>query len=386
MQIRNIQHTLQRRLAEPGGVIQIVIGPRQVGKTTAVKGALSGRGIYFSADSPSVLPVSSITEQWHRAQLHPDKILAIDEVQKIPGWNEEVKRLWDNGPKLRKVVLTGSASLLIDKGLSESLAGRFELIHAEHWNAQEAAEVFGQSLESFVEFGCYPGAQQFISNIERWAAYVRDSIIEPAIGRDILQLHPIENPSLLREILGVAVALPSHVISLQKIQGQLQTKGAVATVARYLQLLSKAFIVTGLQKYTGNSFHVRQSSPKLIVHDNAIARALERPAAQPLSRERLGRYLENAVGARFIEAGWDVFYWNERDREVDFVVIGPQNQHWAVEVKFGPYGEKELSGLRRFCSLFPHFSPKIIVVAPSERSAVDEISAMTILSMRRDLS
>lgn len=386
MQIRDIQRIIQQRLAETGGLIQIVIGPRQVGKTTALKGALNGRGVYFSADSPSVLPVTMISEHWQQAYQSKDQILAIDEIQKIPKWNEEIKRLWDSGPKLAKVILTGSASLLLEKGLSESLAGRFELIHAEHWNAKEALNVFNQNLESFIEFGCYPGAAQFLSNVERWSAYVRDSIIEPAIGRDILQLHPVESPALLREILGVAVALPAQVVSLQKIQGQLQSKGAVATVSNYLKLLSKAFLVTGIQKYTPNTLHSRQSSPKLIVHDNAIARAFERPVGENISKDRFGHYLENAIGARFIEAGWDVYYWNERTREVDFVVIGPNNEHWAIEVKSGRYTDEDLSGLRRFKTLYPQFTPKVAVLNTSmsrDVTEIDEIAASEILSLRR---
>lgn len=383
MQIRNIQTTLEERIKESGGLIQIVIGPRQVGKTTAVKGALANRGIYFSADSPTLIPLSVISECWNDAANSKDSILAIDEIQKIPRWNEEVKRLWDNGPKLKKVILTGSASLLIEKGLSESLAGRFEIIHAEHWNVEEANSIFQRSLESFIEFGCYPGADQFLNNIERWSAYIRDSIVEPAIGRDILQLHPIENPALLREILGVATSLPAQIVSLQKIQGQLQSKGAVATVSTYLNILSKAFLISGIQKYTPNSFTSRQSSPKIIVHENAIIRAFERPVSEKISNDKFGRYLENAIGARFVEAGWDVFYWRERTLEVDYVVIGPNNEHWAIEVKSGEYSVKELSGLRRFCLLYPQFSPRVVALKPKKVSAVEEISAMEILSLKR---
>ena len=385
MQIRNIQHILKQRISEVGGLIQIVIGPRQVGKTTAVKGAMAGKGVYFSADSPSVIPVKAISDCWAQAFASEYGILAIDEIQKIPGWNEEIKRLWDNGPKLKKVILTGSASLLLEKGLSESLAGRFEIIHAEHWNAEEAEQVFKQNLASFIEFGCYPGANQFLNNIERWSAYIRDSIVEPAIGRDILQLHPVENPALLREIFGVATILPAQIISLQKIQGQLQSKGAVTTVSNYLKLLSRAFLVTGVQKYNSNLFSSRQSSPKLIVHDNALLRAFERPVGDSLSKEKFGRYLENAIGARFIESNWEVYYWRERDYEVDYVVIGPNNEHWAVEVKSGDYSDKDLSSLRRFCSLYPKFSPKVISLHPRPNSTIEEIGVSEILSLRRPL-
>ncbi len=385
--MRGMARLIRARMEEKNGLMQIVVGPRQVGKTTAIRQALDGRGVYFSADSPTPYPVSMITDYWHQACASEAKIIAIDEVQKIPQWSEEVKRLWDLRQEEIHVILSGSSSLGINRGLSESLAGRFELIRAEHWNAKEAKELLGIDCETFVDFGCYPGAEPLRKDLERWGAYIRDSIIEPVLGRDILQLYPVENPALLRELFAVAITLPAQVISLQKIQGQLQIKGAVATISKYLQLLGQAFLVSSVQKYFNEPFRVRQSSPKLIVHDNALIRAFERPITASLKRERRGRYFENAIGARLIESGWEVFYWKERQLEVDFVALGPKGEKWALEVKLSPPAESELAGLRKFCHLHPDFSPHLVCLYGSVKEktypGVELLAAEDVLKFSR---
>jgi hypothetical protein len=378
-----MEELLSRRIEEESPLIQVLIGPRQIGKTTALNGALAGRGLYFSADFPTPTPAERIHEWWKQAEAHPDRLLAIDEVQKIPAWSEEVKRLWDRSSRRIKLILTGSSSPIMEKGLSESLAGRFELIRAEHWNWREAREYFGLTLEQFIEFGCYPGAAPFLADLERWGSYVRDAIVEPAIGRDLLQLSPVENPALLRQVFGVALSLPAQVISLQKIQGQLQDPGAIATISNYLRLLSQAFLVSGVQKYVPFAFRSRQSSPKLIVHDNSLIRAFERPIDIQPPRERLGRYLENAVGSRLIEAGWETYYWKDRSLEVDFVALGPRGERWALEVKLGAAEPAELQSLLKFCDRYRDFSPAVVGLTEIRIPGVRWIPAESLLGLSR---
>ena len=327
---RAFKDKLSRRLEEPAPLIQVLIGPRQVGKTTAIRQILANRGIYFSADSPVPLPASEIERLWLEALALPEQLLAIDEIQKISDWSEMVKKLWDAKKAPMKLVLLGSAALAIEKQLKESLAGRYELIRVEHWNFIEAKKVFQVTFDQYLEFGCYPGSVSLLHDLERWGAYIRDSIVEPAIGRDILQLHPVDSPALLRQVFRVCVGHPAQIVSLNKLQGMLQDSGALATLQSYLELLSFGFLVTGVQKYSANAIRTRASPPKLIVHDNALIRAFERPATDRPSPERMGHYLENAVGARFIEAGWDTFYWKDKNNEVDFIVLGPRGEKWAV--------------------------------------------------------
>lgn len=380
---RALVDTLRKRLNEKSPLIQVVIGPRQVGKTTALKAALEKRGVFENADSPTPLSHVVIEEWWARAAKSTHKILAIDEVQKIPGWTEVLKKLWDAQPKKLKVIVTGSSALLVEKGLKETLAGRFELIRAEHWNFEEAHRIFGMTDRDFVEFGAYPGAMPLIEDKERWSAYIRDSIVEPAIGRDLLQLHPVDNPALLRHVFGLAMGLPGEVISLQKLQGQLQTKGAIATIQNYLRLLSDSFLVSGVEKYSDSPLRVKKSSPKIIVHDNALMRAFMRPVGQKLNSEKFGRYFENSVGARFVEACWSTYYWKDRDVEVDFVVLGPNGEKWAVEVKTSKTTLDELKGLRSFCQHHPEFEPCLVSWIDQKVEGIRTLDRHEILSLKQ---
>jgi predicted AAA+ superfamily ATPase len=382
MKSRKLVSILKARLAEDKPLIQVLLGPRQVGKTTAVKEVL-GNGFYETADYPVPLNFSHIQLWWEKAKGSKDKLLAIDEVQKIPGWSEIIKKLWDGDPSL-KVILTGSSSLLVEKGLKETLAGRYEIIRAEHWNYDEARDVFSQTVKSFVEFGCYPGSMRFLHELTRWGEYVRDSIIEPVLGRDLLQLHPVDNPALLRQVFGVAASLPAQIVSLQKIQGQLQTKGSLPTISSYLKLLADAYLVTGVEKYYASDFRARQSSPKLFVHDNALIRSLRRPIGQALSPVEWGHYFENAVGARFIESGWETYYWSERDKEVDLVVIGPKGEKWALEVKSQAIQASELSSLKHFCEKHPGFEPHLVSMVDQKIEGIKCLSAHEVLRLSRN--
>ncbi len=368
---RSIQAKIQSRLAENEPLIQVVIGPRQVGKTTAIRQA-APNAYYQTADSPTPYMPDVIEQWWKEALLTPQKVLVIDEVQKIEGWAEVIKKLWDSHGSTLKVILSGSAALSIEKNLKESLAGRYELIRAQHWNWNEASLGMGLSLEQYIEFGCYPGAVRYLSEISRWSDYVKDSIVEPVIGRDILQLHPVENPALLRQVFGFCVSIPAQVISLNKLQGQLNDRGAIATLQHYLNLLEKAFLVTGVQKYSPSPLRTRASSPKIVLRDNGLLRAFERPLLTNLSPERKGRYFENLVISRFIEAGWQVYYWNDRNLDVDLVVEGPQGENWAIEVKTtANFSQKDLSGLKTFCQRNKHFQPKLVVLEPVQKKLHD---------------
>ncbi len=384
MKYRNLANVIKGRFQEKDPLIQVIIGPRQVGKTTALKQAIANNGVYETADYPTPLPYTIIEKWWKKASAHPSKILAIDEIQKITGWTEIIKKLWDTSNIKIKLVVTGSSSLLVEKGLKESLAGRFEIIRAEHWSFGEAQEIFNLGLKEFIEFGCYPGSISLLQkDIERWGQYVRDSIVEPALGRDLLQLHPVDQPALLRQVFGVAVSIPTQIISLQKLQGQLQGKGTLPTIQNYLRLLADAHLVTGLDKYSKQPIRTKKSSPKLIVHDNGLIKAFERPLKKSLSSERFGRYFENAVGARLLETGWNIFYWKERNLEVDFVALGPNGENYAIEVKSTEAEKSDFEGLYKFCEINSEFEPCLISFVEQQVSGIKTISTSDILSYSR---
>ncbi|NBX93829.1 MAG: ATP-binding protein [Proteobacteria bacterium] len=378
---RPLAQKLKKRLQDSRCYIQVLVGPRQVGKTTALKAALQGKGVYETADSPTPLTAEILNQWWDRALQNPEKILAVDEIQKIAGWSEVIKRRWDEAPYSLKVVLTGSSALLLEKALGESLAGRFELIRATHWNFSEAHEAFGMTLQQFIEFGCYPGSLSLLPEIDRWGDYIRDSIVESVLGRDLLMLHPVSNPALLRQVFSLALGMPAHVLSLQKMVGQLQSKISLPTLQSYLSLLGQAFLVSGISKYSANLFREKKSSPKLIVHDNALLRAFVRPIESTLSGEVMGYYFENAIGARFVEAGWDTFYWKSGDKEVDYVVHGPQGEKYAIEVKSTLCSSKDLNGLKTFCQTHSEYQPCLISLVNQTVPGTKSISPEWALSL-----
>jgi len=328
--------TLRDRLAEPRRFLQVIAGPRQVGKTTLVRQVIAAIGIparYASADEPTLREVRWIDEQWlaARSVAKPSEpaVLVLDEIQKIPRWSETVKRLWDEDTAARlplHVVVLGSAPLLIQRGLTESLAGRFEVIRLPHWSFSEMEAAFGWSLEQFIFYGGYPGAAPLITDPERWVRYILDSLVETTISRDVLLLTRVDKPALLRRLFELGCRYSGQILSYTKMLGQLQDAGNATTLAHYLELLSAAGMVTGLQKFAGSAARSRGSSPKLQVLNNALMtaqsdRTLEEARAD---REFWGRLVESAVGAHLANAAalghCELFYWRGRSREVDFVV------------------------------------------------------------------
>lgn len=370
---RPLGDELARRLAEPRRFIQVVAGPRQVGKTTLVQQVAAAAGVpvtFASADEPTLRGPAWIAQQWEQARLSlaaQGGLLVLDEVQKAVGWAESVKRLWDEDTRTRRplrVVLLGSAPLLIQRGLTESLAGRFEVLHLPHWSLAEMREAFGFSLDEYLFFGGYPGAASLTAEPERWARYIRDSLVETTIARDVLLLTRVDKPALLRRLFELGCRYSGQVLSYTKMLGQLQDAGNTVTLAHYLDLLSAAGLLAGLQKYAGEAVRSRGSSPKLQVLNTALMTAqagvtIEEARAD---RELWGRLTESAVGAHLANAALagtcEVYYWRERNREVDFVVKAGRDVT-AIEVKSGR-ARDTLPGTAAFAGAF-HPSRTLLV-------------------------
>lgn len=341
---------LLRRLHEPRRFIQVLAGPRQVGKTTLVHQVSEDLDLevrYASADEPTLRGADWIAQQWDVARLEAaharGAVLILDEIQKIPGWSETIKRLWDEDSRHRvplRVLLLGSAPLLIASGMTESLAGRFELLHLPHWSYAEMRDAFGFDLEQFLFHGGYPGAAPLITDPDRWRRYVVDSLIETSLSRDVLLLTRIDKPALLRRLFDLACRYSGQILSYTKMLGQLQDAGNTTTLAHYLDLLAGAGMVCGLQKFAGDTARSRASSPKLQVLNTGLMTAASglAPAAAREDREFRGHLVESAVGAHLANAAatgaFELFYWRHRDREVDFVVR-TQHRLVAIEVKSG---------------------------------------------------
>lgn len=360
--------TLRARLAERRHLIEVVAGPRQSGKTTLVHQATATRAFrvhYASADEPTLRGAEWIAQQWElardlvRARRAPGVVLALDEVQKLSGWSETVKRLWDEDTRRKlalRVVLLGSAPMLIQRGLTESLAGRFEVIHAGHWSFEEMQRAFGWTVEQYVFYGGYPGAAPLIGEPDRWRRYVMDSLIETTISRDVLLMSRVDKPALLRRLFELGCRYSGQILSYTKMLGQLQDAGNTTTLAHYLDLLAGAGMLAGLQKFAGSAARSRGSSPKLQVLNTALITA---PSGLTIDEARAdhdywGRLVESAVGAHLANAAaggaCELFYWRDRNREVDFVVrVG--KAVIAIEVKSGR-APRTLPGMDAFAEQF----------------------------------
>lgn len=359
---------LLRRLREPRRFIQVVAGPRQVGKTTLITQVAERSGLpfrYASADEPTLRGPDWIAQQWDAARIlagdagEDGALLILDEIQKAPNWSETVKRLWDEdtlSQRRLKVVLSGSAQLLIGRGLTESLAGRFELLHIPHWSLLEMRTAFGWSLEQFLFYGAYPGAAPLVREPARWSRYIRDSLIETTISRDVLLLSRVDKPVLLRRLFELGCAYSGQILSYSKMLGQLHDAGNTTTLAHYLDLLAAAGMLRGIQKYAGATVRRRSSSPKFQVFNTALMTAgssLTFDQARA-DHEFWGRLVESAVGAHLVNAAaggaCEVFYWRDRHNEVDFVVRSGRTVT-AIEVKSERTGRNP-AGMAAFAEAF----------------------------------
>jgi len=365
---RSQASVLSRRLRETRRFIQAVAGPRQVGKTTLVTQVVEASHIaarFASADEPTLRGRDWIEQQWQAARLEAGDagkrgaVLVLDEIQKIPNWSETVKRLWDEDTHTKsrlKVVVLGSAPLLISRGLTESLAGRFELLHLPHWSYSEMHAAFGWNLEQYLYYGGYPGSAPLIRDEQRWKRYVLDSLIETTISRDVLLLSRVDKPAMLRRLFELGCRYSGQILSYTKMLGQLQDAGNSTTLAHYLDLLAGAGMVSGLQKFAGEPVRQRGSSPKLQVFNTALMTAqsgytLKEAASD---HEYWGRVVESAVGAHLANAAaageCEVFYWRDRGVEVDFIVRSGHSVT-AIEVKSGRTPNAR-SGLMAFGAAF----------------------------------
>jgi len=360
---RNFTSILEQRLQEELNFIQVVLGPRQVGKTTGLQqivGTWKGPSLVISADELITPTTEWLQLNWERARnLGTGTLFVIDEIQKIPDWSTMVKYLFDQDRASRhlKIVLLGSASLGLQRGLAESLVGRYEIIPAHHWNLDECKRAFGWNIEDFLKFGGYPAAAQLTGDVERWQSYIKNSIIEPVLIRDILGLTNVNKPALFRQTFELAMSYPAQEISYQKLLGQLQESGNVTTIKHYLELFEGAFLLKTLQKYSGSEVKKRGSSPKIIPLNTALCHAFRLPLSIDTDPDWRGRIFEAAVGASLCRTKGKLYYWRQGKFEVDFI-LDLEGKLYAIEVKSGR--KRSYRGLEKFTLKYPGTIPLLI--------------------------
>ncbi|MDD4439262.1 MAG: ATP-binding protein [Tissierellia bacterium] len=359
---RSYLETIKKRIQEPRKFIQVILGPRQVGKTTMITQLLSQLSVpnlYESADAIPVTNSAWLTQLWEAARLRikvsgaTEYLIVIDEIQKIDNWSEIVKQQWDKDTRERiniKVILLGSSRLLIQQGLTESLAGRFETMYLGHWTYTEMQEAFGWSIEQYVYFGGYPGSAILIDDEERWKNYIKDSLIETSISKDILMLTRVDKPALLKRLFELGSLYSGQILSYTKIIGQLQDAGNTTTLANYLKLLSDCGLLGGLDKYAGDIIRKRGSSPKFQVYNNALitSQANDTYEKAIINPELWGRLVESSVGTHLINNSiperYNLYYWREGNHEVDFI-LEKGDKVIGLEVKSGMKAENTGMGV-----------------------------------------
>ncbi len=370
---RVIVRDVLTRLTKPPTLMQIVVGPRQVGKTTAAQqigSEWSGSVRYAAADLPLPPGPEWIQTQWELARRDASRgkiaLLILDEVQKVTGWSEVVKANWDADRASEtpvRVLLLGSSALLLPRGANESMAGRFFLHRCIHWSFPECREAFGWDLDQWIYFGGYPGAAPLADDDAAFRTYVRDALVEPAIARDVLAMQTVTKPALLRHLFALCGLYAAQILSYTKMLGQLQDAGNTTTLAHYLRLLETAFLASGLERFKAGRAARRGSSPKLVVWNNALVTCLGLAGFEEARSDSSlwGRLVENAVGAHLLNhlqgKPHEVTYWRERSDEVDFVVRVGQTV-WAIEVKSGRPGRP--AGLAAFLRRYQHTRPLIV--------------------------
>ena len=341
---------LEKRLEEERRHIQIILGPRQVGKSTAIREVLKKQScstVYALADLPNPPGTEWITRHWAQARdkaLSDKKvILVLDEIQKIPQWSSEVKRLWEEDTYKDLniyVVLLGSSSLQIQKGLSESMAGRFEIIWFPHWSFVECRDAFGWGLEEYFFYGGYPGGVPLAPDEDRWRNYILNSLIEPVLSKDIMLLANVPKPALLRKLLYLSCEYAGQVLSYTKIIGQFNDVSNTVTIAYYQRLLEEAFLIAGLQKWTGTALRRKNSSPKWLPLNTALITAVQNRSKEELKKDKpfWGRLVESGIGAYLFNQSmihnFEVYYWREGTSEIDFI-LRKGKKITAIEVKTG---------------------------------------------------
>ena len=372
--IRKQYHTLKARIQEPRRFMQVLAGPRQVGKSTLVGQVLQKVPIPYSVEVADAIDPKDrdwIRRVWEGARTtmtlrgEAERLLVIDEIQKIDNWSEVVKREWDEDTRKHlnlKVVLLGSSRLLLKRGLTESLAGRFELIRLGHWSYQEMHDAFGVTLDEYIYFGGYPGAAHMIGDEKRWRKYIKDSLVAPVIEKDVLMTSNIYKPALMKQLFELGCGYSAEILSLTKLMGQLQDAGNVTTLASYLEILDQCALLTGLQKYANDDARKRGSIPKYQVYNNALLTAYKGRSflTDRTDTTLWGRWVESTIGVHLLgmaeEADYQVYYWREparnkadKDKEVDFIIVN-DGEVTAIEVKSGRRGMN--SGLPVFVEAF----------------------------------
>ncbi|MBU6155180.1 MAG: DUF4143 domain-containing protein, partial [Bdellovibrionales bacterium] len=190
-----------------------------------------------------------------------------------------------------------------------------------------------------------------------WSDYLRHSIIETVIEKDILLNQTVKSPALFKQAFEILMAHPAQEISYTKLLGQLQDKGNTDLIKHYLHLYEGAFLVKALEKFSTNPLKKRSSSPKVLPLAPALFYVT---VLEPYSAEDQGRVFELLVGSQLVRTGYELYYWRDKNLEVDYV-LKKGRRIFAIEVKSGR--GRSSKGLEAFKTIFPESIPVLITMS-----------------------
>ncbi|MCF7822150.1 MAG: ATP-binding protein [Mariprofundaceae bacterium] len=369
---------LQPRLEEALDDTPVVLihGPRQCGKTTLAKKVGDLRGYtYLSFDDVNLVSAAKADPIGFVDRL-TDKVI-LDEIQHVPELFSSIKHTVDRERSPGRFLLTGSANILLLPKLSDSLAGRIDIIHLHALSRCEiensgkglleqlfrgefevgVLEKLGTKLAKYVVEGGFPEPQQRKSARRKSQWYA--NYIETLVQRDIRDLARISNLEAMPKLLQLAAHQSAQLLNKQALASPFQMSRQ--TVDSYFTLLQKIFLVDVLPAWHSNRGKRLIKTPKVHMSDTGLASALLGLSVDQLDSDRtmLGHLLESFIYNELRrQASWsnsDIQFYHFRDKdqyEVDIVMEQHGGGVVAVEVKAAAtVTEKDFKGLKRLQSM-----------------------------------
>lgn len=339
---RQLQQVIESRLFK--GKAIIVIGARQVGKSTLLRHITEKQNepvLMLNCDEPEVKEMlSNLNSNEMQLLIGNNKIIVIDEAQRINNIGMTLKCIIDNFPDIQLLV-TGSSSFELSNKLNEPLTGRKYEYHLYPIATKELYETYGliatkQSLEQRLIYGSYPDIINHAGDAKELLMNIADSYLY----KDLLSLDDIRRPALLNKIL---IALALQIGSEVSFNELAQTVGSDSkTVEKYIDLLSKCYIVFQLNAFNRNIRTELKKSKKIYFYDNGIRNAVLQNFAPLTLRQDNGALWENFFISERIKANnymqnyaKSYFWRTTNQQEIDYIeeIDGQFN---VFELKWNP--------------------------------------------------
>ena len=344
----------------------ILIGPRQVGKTTLFKSIVEEINmsyVWFNGDEPNVPNIfNNITSGELIHLFGKNKIVVIDEAQQINNIGSIIKLIVDNIKDIQ-IIITGSSSFELANKLNEPLTGRKYEYLLYPVSFGELVEENGlikeiQKLNTRLIYGSYPEIVTDLKNAEENLIWLSDSYLY----KDILKLENIKKPSLLIKLLQALAWQVGSEVSYNELAKT--TSSDPKTVEKYIDLLEKSFVIFRLNALSRNLRNEIKKSRKIYFYDNGIRNAVIGNFNPVSNRNDIGQLWENYLISerfKFLEYNkirTNVFFWRTtQQQEIDYIEERA-GYFYAYEFKFNPNKKARLS--KTFQNAYPQHKFELI--------------------------